>query len=225
MGRPFPFAAVIFDMDGVLVDSEIEYKEEMRAFAAHLGLDVSEDELNAQVGASHQDFMRLVADWYARAGKPCSVDEGLASFRTWAAGNPPLDYAALLNPGVCETLVALRGRGARTALASSSPMTSIEEVLSACDLKGLFEVIVSGEQFQQSKPDPEIYLHTLDLLGLPARECCCVEDSVPGITAGLAAGLTVFAKREERFGFSQAAATAIIDQIPDLLTAAERFRQ
>ena len=218
--RPFPFAAVIFDMDGVLVDSEIEYKEEMRAFAAHLGLDVSEDELNAQVGASHQDFTHLVADWYARAGKPRSADEGLASFRTWAIGNPPFDYAALLNPGVRETLAELRDRGVRTALASSSPMTSIEEVLAVCKLEGLFEVVVSGEQFRQSKPDPEIYLHTLDLLGLPASACCCVEDSVPGITAGLAAGLTVFAKREERFGFSQASATAVIDQIPDLLAAA-----
>ena len=210
-------------MDGVLVDSEIEYKEEMRAFAAHLGLAVGEDELNAQVGASHQDFMRLVAGWYARSGKPCSQEEGLAAFRAWAAGNPPFDYATLLNPGVRETLAGLRARGARTALASSSPMNAIETVLSECDLAGAFEVVVSGEQFRQSKPKPEIYLHTLDLLGLPARACCCVEDSVPGIAAGKAAGLTVFAKREERFGFSQDKADYIIDQIPDLLTAAERL--
>lgn len=221
--RPFPFKAVIFDMDGVIVDSEICYKEEMRAFAAHLGIEVGEDELNAQVGASYQDFVRLIADWFSRSGTSCSPEEGLADFRTWAAGNPPFDYATLLNPGVRETLEELRARGVRTALASSSPMESIEEVLSACDLAGLFEVVVSGEQFRQSKPNPEIYLHTLDLLGLPARACCCVEDSVPGITAGLAAGLTVFAKREERFGYSQDAATAIIDQIPDLLTAAERL--
>ena len=220
MEKPFPFAAVIFDMDGVLVDSEIEYKEEMRAFAAHLGLAVGEDELNAQVGASHQDFMRLVADWYARAGKPCSQEEGLVSFRAWAAGNPPFDYAALLNPGVRETLAELRTRGVRTALASSSPMSAIKTVLSECCLTDLFEVVVSGEQFRQSKPNPEIYLHTLDLLGLPASSCCCMEDSVPGIAAGKAAGLTVFAKREERFGFSQDAADRIIDQIPDLFAAA-----
>ena len=221
MGRPFPFAAVIFDMDGVLVDSEIEYKEEMRAFSAHLGLAVGEDELNAQVGASHQDFMRLVADWYARVGRPVTEEEGLAAFRAWAATNPPFDYTALLNPGVRETLAELRVRGVRTALASSSPMNAIETVLTECDLKGLFEVVVSGEQFRQSKPNPEIYLHTLDLLRLPASACCCVEDSVPGIAAGKAAGLTVFAKREERFGFSQDAADCIIDQIPDLLAAAE----
>ena len=221
MAGSFPFAAVIFDMDGVLVDSEIEYKEEMRAFAAHLGLTVTEDELNAQVGASHQDFMRLVADWYGRAGKPVTEEEGLAAFCAWAAGNPPFDYIGLLNPGVRETLAELRARGVRTALASSSPMSAIETVLSECSLTDMFEVVVSGEQFRQSKPNPEIYLHTLDLLGLPASACCCVEDSVPGIAAGKAAGLTVFAKREERFGFSQDAADCIIDQIPDLLAAGE----
>lgn len=220
--RSFPFKAVIFDMDGVIVDSEICYKEEMRAFAAHLGIAVGENELNAQVGASFQDFKRLIVDWFSRAGESCSLEEGLASFEAWAAGNPPFDYAALLNPGVRETLEGLRAQGVRTALASSSPMESIENVLSACGLADMFEVIVSGEQFRESKPNPEIYLHTLDLLGLPARECCCVEDSVPGIMAGLAAGLTVFAKREERFGYSQDAATVIIDQIPDLLAVAER---
>lgn len=82
-------------------------------------------------------------------------------------------------------------------------MVSIEEVLNACGLSDAFEYVVSGEQFKESKPEPDIYLHALDLLGLPANRCCCVEDSVPGITAGKRAGLTVIAKREERFGFSQ----------------------
>ena len=70
-------------------------------------------------------------------------------------------------------------------------------------LSDAFEYVVSGEQFKESKPEPDIYLHALDLLGLPANRCCCVEDSVPGITAGKRAGLTVIAKREERFGFSR----------------------
>ena len=74
---------------------------------------------------------------------------------------------------------------------------------------------MSGEQFKESKPEPDIYLHALDLLGLPANRCCFVEDSVPGI--GKRAGLTVIAKREERFGFSQDAADKIIDQLPELL--------
>ena len=83
------------------------------------------------------------------------------------------------------------------------------------------EIIYSIYQYMEESSKKEIYLHTLERLGLCADDCCCVEDSVPGITAGKAAGLTVLAKREERFGFSQDSADEIIDQIPDLLRRAE----
>ena len=96
-------------------------------------------------------------------------------------------------------------------------MDNILDVLGQCGITDRFEVIVSGEHFRESKPDPEIYLHAMEPLGLTADECCCIEDSEVGNTAGKRAGLTVFAKREERFGFSQAAADQIIDSVPDLL--------
>ncbi|HIU04089.1 MAG TPA: HAD-IA family hydrolase, partial [Candidatus Coprousia avicola] len=86
-----------------------------------------------------------------------------------------------------------------------------------------FELIISGVDFTESKPSPEIYLHTIEKLGLPAEACCCIEDSVPGITAGKRAGLTVFAKREDRFGFSQDAADAILDRVDDILDVAPRL--
>lgn len=214
----FPFAAVIFDMDGVLVDTERQYIEEERAFGAEvLGLALSDEELFGMVGGSHQDFRSSVVSWFARAGIVIDADEGCARFGAWESCRPR-DYRALLNPGVASTIAELRSRGVRTALASSSPMKNIRTVLAACGLDDLFEVVVSGEQFKQSKPNPEIYLHTLELLGLSAEACCCVEDSVPGITAGKAAGLTVIAKREDRFGFSQADADHVIDAIPDLLS-------
>lgn len=212
----FPFAAVIFDMDGVIIDSEAHYQAEQRVFLDEFGIDVSDEELRKTVGNSHQDFQRTLASWLARIGRHFEPKAAEEFFDAWAVDYPH-DWNALLNPGVPETVAALKQRGVRVALASSSPLANITEVLDACGLAGMFEVVVSGEQFVQSKPDPEIYLHTLELLGLRAEECCCIEDSVPGITAGKAAGLTVFAKREERFGFSQDAADAIIDQVPDIL--------
>ncbi len=224
MTESFPFQAVIFDMDGVLVDTERHYWDELRAFADELDIGVTDEELNAQVGQSTQAFLRMMVDWLERAGKGhLSIPEASRAYNAWAAEHP-CDYGALLNPGVHACLAGLAERGVRVALASSSPLDNIREVLAACDLTGAFEVIVSGADFTESKPDPQIYLHTLRKLGLPAEACCCVEDSVPGITAGKRAGLTVFAKREERFGFSQDAADAIIDRVDDLLTVApERF--
>ena len=212
----FPFTAVIFDMDGVLIDSEFYYWRQLRDFCDDNGIDVTDDELNAQVGASHQSFRRMLKGWFERLGSNFTVDEAEQAFYDWSADRP-MRFRDLLNPGVYETITALKDAGVRVALASSSPMVNIKRVLRECDLTDAFEVIVSGEQFHESKPEPDIYLHTLDCLGLSAEECCCVEDSVPGITAGKRAGLTVIAKREERFGFSQEAADRIIDAIPDLL--------
>ena len=223
MIQEFPFQAVIFDMDGVIVDSEAHYWRELRDFSRAFGLGVSVDELDAQVGQSHQAFQRNLASWLTRAGRgPITPSEAVALYDEWAA-DYPRDYRALLNADAQNAIDVLRELGVRVALASSSPLENINQVLSACSLSDVFEVIVSGEQFHESKPDPEIYLHTLDRLGLPASACCCVEDSVPGITAGRRAGLTVFAKREDRFGFSQDAADAILDRVDDILEVAPRL--
>ena len=164
----FPFDAVIFDMDGVIVDTEYYYLGETAAFAKELGLNLTQEELNGQVGTSHQFFLHMLVDWFERAGKGhFTGEEALARWDEWAHKRPR-DYQALINPGAVDTIRELPRRGVRVALASSSPMVSIEEVLNACGLSDAFEYVVSGEQFKESKPEPDIYLHALDLLGLPA---------------------------------------------------------
>lgn len=218
----FPFAAVIFDMDGVIVDTEKFYLDTLARLFEAEGIEVPFEDLCVIVGASYKDFKRNLVRWFELGGEHLAEEEALARYNVWEERNQP-DFAALLNHGVVETIAELKRRGVRVALASSSPMSNILLVLEACGLSDAFELVTSGEQFHESKPNPEIYLHTLENLGLPAGDCCCVEDSVPGITAGKAAGLTVFAKREDRFGFTQEAADRIIDAIPDLLEAASEL--
>ena len=218
----FPFAAVIFDMDGVIVDTEKFYLGTLAKLLEAEGIEVPFEDLCVTVGASYKDFKRNLVRWFELGGEHLAEEEALARYNVWEERNQP-DFAALLNHGVVETIAELKRRGVRVALASSSPMSNILLVLEACGLSDAFELVTSGEQFHESKPNPEIYLHTLENLGLPAGDCCCVEDSVPGITAGKAAGLTVFAKREDRFGFTQEAADRIIDAIPDLLEAASEL--
>lgn len=218
----FPFAAVIFDMDGVIVDTEKFYLGTLARLFEAEGIEVPFEDLCVTVGASYKDFKRNLVRWFELGGEHLAEEEALARYNVWEERNQP-DFAALLNHGVVETIAELKRRGVRVALASSSPMSNILLVLEACGLSDAFELVTSGEQFHESKPNPEIYLHTLENLGLPAGDCCCVEDSVPGITAGKAAGLTVFAKREDRFGFTQEAADRIIDAIPDLLEAASEL--
>lgn len=217
MSAQASFRAVIFDMDGVIVDSEYAYAQEERAFLDAFGIEVSDEEIAQTVGCSRETFNQTVAQWWERGGYGTfTPDEAIARFNEWGKSYV-YDYRALMNPGVPETLDALRARGLRLALASSSPMDNIREVLHACGIEDEFEVIVSGEQFHESKPNPEIYLHTCEVLGLDPGACCCVEDSPYGIEAGKRAGLTVFAKRESRFPFSQDKADVIIDTVPGIL--------
>ena len=209
--------AVVFDMDGVIVDTEYFYREQQMRFFKKNGITVTYDDLNKQVGHSHPDYLRFLEYWWERGTGEKRPGAELAQMLDEQTADTPIDYAALLNPGVPETLDALRARGYRVALASSSHYVNIAQVLKACGLTGRFELIVSGEDFQESKPNPEIYLHTVAALGLPASACVAVEDSDVGITAACRAGLTVVAKREDRFALTQKGADYKIDTIPDLL--------
>ncbi len=212
----FPFKAVIFDMDGVLVDTEMAYIDEVHDFLAAHGIENDRHVYFDMVGRSHSHFQQTLVRWLATVDIHVGPQEAEDRYDVWSADRK-LDYAKLLNPGVSEALTGLRARGVRLALASSSSLANIMEVLGQCGISDAFEFVTSGEQFHESKPNPEIYLYTMERLGLTAGECCCVEDSAPGIAAGKAAGLTVFAKREERFDFSQDAADHMIDQVSDIL--------
>ena len=84
MTESFPFQAVIFDMDGVLVDTERHYWDELRAFADELDIGVTDEELNAQVGQSTQAFLRMMVDWLERAGKGrLSIPEASRAYNAW----------------------------------------------------------------------------------------------------------------------------------------------
>ena len=131
-------------------------------------------------------------------------------------------HTPLLNPGVHEGIAGLKERGVLVALASSSPLDNIRTVLAACGLSDAFEVIVSGVDFTESKPDPDIYLHTLAKLGLPA-EACCASRLGPGHHRRQARGPHRVSQARGRFGFSQDAADAIIDRVDNILDAAPRL--
>lgn len=208
---------IIFDMDGVLVDTEPVYLELVKKFLSSCQIRVTDSELMDLVGASHKTFQQKLAQWWERDTREEREPEELDAWFEAYCNKHPFHYSTVLNPGVRETLEQLKSSGYKIALASSSPRKDIRKVLTDCRLDTAFTVIVSGEQFQRSKPDPEIYRYTLEQLGLPASKCLAVEDSAYGITAASLAGIRVIAKREERFGFSQSQADGIIDEIPQIL--------
>lgn len=102
----------------------------------------------------------------------------------------PISYREIMNPGVPETLEELKHLGYRLAVASSSPLDHIEKVLEECGIAGFFEVVESGDELTQSKPNPEIYLLTLDKLGLLPKRAAPSRIPIPASRPRAAPGST-----------------------------------
>jgi len=176
--------AVIFDMDGVLLDSEPVHFEATCALLAGYGITYTAAPNENFFGCTDRDVFRVLK---ARYG--LEPDEDTLT-REWIGHVlPRLAERIHPLPGVPEVLFELRRRGVRLALASSSAAPVIAASLEALGLAGVFETRVSGDDVSQGKPSPEIFLQALGRLDLPASACLVVEDSYNGLLAAHAAGI------------------------------------
>lgn len=204
--------AVIFDMDGVLVDSEPKNLEQLKGFYESFGTQVDDAFLASLVGSSetytYDEGIRIL-------GKDWNHEEMERHFLAYTKEHP-VHFDEILNEGVLELLVWLKAQGYKVAVASSSKKVQIEEMAQVCGLRQYFDVILSGEMFKESKPNPEIYEEAARQLGVKPGECIAVEDSSYGIEAGIRAGMCVLAYRDERYGVDQSKASFIIDEFHEV---------
>lgn len=205
--------AVLFDMDGVIVDSEFVYMDYLLDFARTKNPDVTMEQLNPMVGLSRKDSWTVMA----RAVNNGETWEQLKDQFSILDIYSQVDYKKIFRPEACDTAVELKKRGYLVALASSTGPKLIARIIEETGMRPVFDLIVSGKQFKQSKPNPEIYHYTAATLGVPDGECFVVEDSTVGIQAGKRAGMTVAALKDDRFGFDQSLADYRIDRISDIL--------
>lgn len=209
--------AVIFDLDGVLVDTEVIYVKRMKEFYELYGIDISVDVLNAIVGGS------LAVNWNILKHfnpKEWDFEFFKSSYREFSASKE-FCYLEYLNEGAAEAVTALKQKGYLTALASSSSIERIERALLECHLTPLFASVLSGDMFSESKPNPEIYLKSAKTLGLNPSECAVIEDSYYGIQAGKRAGMTVIAKLDTTFGIDQSQADYFISRLSEIVPLLE----
>ncbi len=174
---------VIFDLDGVLVDSEALHVEAWRALFARLGIEVSDEEYAQGVGMADVDWLRWLV---ARRGLQADIaswrEEKRALFqRILAADTRPF-------PGVAELVRRLRP-DFRLAVASNSWRQNIETVLERLGLRDSFDALVGADDVTRHKPHPEAYQVAAARLGLPPAACVVIEDSPLGIQAAKAAGM------------------------------------
>lgn len=210
---------VIFDMDVVLIDSEKVYAKWAEEFLLQNGATLTEETRRKLVGSSYLKTGCIMADAW-----PCPISpaEVLERFRE-SQKKHSINYREIMVPQAETVLHNLSEKGLILALASSSPTETIEKVMHQTELGDYFDLIVSGEEFEESKPNPEIYLSVLGALNCTAEECIVVEDSEYGIAAGKAAGIYVVARRESELPVCQKEADVIIDSLDEIETCLGRF--
>jgi HAD superfamily hydrolase (TIGR01509 family) len=176
--------AVIFDMDGVLVDSEPLHLLAANEVLAPHGVHLTAAENSGYLGWTEEAFWLDVCRRHQLTGTPAAYrDARRDRVLELMAGRPPIA------PGIDPFLRRLRARGLRLGVASSSDAAVIESILSAGGLAAYFDAIAAGDEVARSKPDPEIYLLAAARLDVEPRDCVVFEDAPHGIEAALRAGM------------------------------------
>ena len=213
------FDAVLFDCDGVLVDSEPITNGVLRDMLEELGWTLTLAEcMRIFVGKAVKDERTLIE---ARTGQPFTED-WLARFRE--RRNVGLTHGVQPIAGVVEAVAKIHALyDGRMACASGADRFKVELQLQKCGLMAYFKGrIFSGHEMPRSKPAPDVYLAAASALGVNARRCAVVEDTVTGVIAGVTAGATVFGYSPPEAGHDaptallQAGVTIIFTDMRDL---------
>jgi HAD superfamily hydrolase (TIGR01509 family) len=205
--------AVIFDMDGVIVDSEPYSMQALIDTLRQYGVEPTEDELQRSYGRRVRDDF---VDYFSRHGVTADVNIAIAHkharYYHLAAGHlQPL-------PGVVALLRRLRDHGYSLALASSGDRVKVAFGMQALALIGSFEAVVTGDDVSHSKPDPEIYLIAAQRLRVPPAACIAIEDAPAGVKAAKRAGMRCIAVTNSVVSDRLYKADLIVDSLADDLS-------
>lgn len=205
--------AIIFDMDGVIVDTEFEDFRIQQAFIMKENPTLNQENTNFEelIGQSYDMLYKTLRTFI---GSNDSLKEIKARFEEYnEVAYRAIDYQQLFRKEILSILNWSKENGIRLAVASSSTYEHIIEVLEVCGIKDSFDVIYSGEFVKESKPNPEIYLNTLKKLNVASNQAVAIEDSFYGISAAKAAGIPTIAYKETRAAIDQSAADYIAEDM------------
>ncbi|WP_217957911.1 HAD family hydrolase [Acutalibacter muris] len=200
---------MIFDMDGVLVDTEGYYARRRKEFLLAEGVPY-EDSWDFTGLNKQATWAKMVPDAARRQRLMEEYDRDYSP-------RHPIPFARLSNPDVPQLFRMLKARGIKTGIASSSPADSITKMAEALGIGTYIDVAVSGEECPAHKPDPAVYLQALKGLELSPAQALAVEDSPAGIQAAKRAGIYTLALSAYSGAADQSAADAKITRLTEVL--------
>ncbi len=205
------YEAVVFDMDGVLADSEPVYFISVNAVLASYGREISEEQHSTVMALGPEE---VIARILGMAGLILPVSEFMEAYSRDLLERLPKLSRPL--PGVVETIEALKRRGTPLALASSSKPDWIEAVLGGIGLTAAFDAVVSGSMVAHPKPAPDIYLLAAERIGIAPEACIAIEDTPTGLASAKAAGMLTVQVRSSSTAFPpQPAADLVLPSLEE----------
>ena len=201
--------AVLWDLDGVLVDSAPFHFQAWRELMASLGRELSEADFQRTFGLRNDAILRDLLGELPAAEVERLGARKEALFRRAALGNiVPL-------PGALALLRLLREQGLKLALVSSAPQGNIDLILGSLGVEGDFDVIVGEEDVRHGKPDPEGFLLAARRLGVPPEECVVIEDAPAGVEAAKQGGMLCVGVSRDRPRDALAKADLVVENLED----------
>jgi HAD superfamily hydrolase (TIGR01509 family) len=205
--------AVLFDMDGILYDSECWYLEGTIDQLRQFGYTGTDEAVYQTIGLDMErnyDLLEKLLDYKVPR------DTIIKSNEKYFNVLHPLVYRSIMFPGLDEELRKIRAMGIRTAVCSASPMDIIENSLVAMGIRDLFDFIETVENVKRPKPAGDIYELAARELGVDKADCIVYEDSTLGIEAGKRAGIFTVAREDKRYNQDQSHADLIVKDIQEL---------
>lgn len=179
-----PGLAVIWDMDGVIVDTGPHHFRAWQKASKDRGVSFGEREFKRTFGMRNVEIIRTIFGESVSESESAEIaDSKERYYRQFIAG----DVIPL--PGAIELLKDLQESGFRQAIASSSPLENVDLVLNALGIRHLFQAVVTEKDVKAGKPDPEIFLTAAAMLGIEATNCLVIEDAIAGVRAAKRAGM------------------------------------
>lgn len=204
--------ALIFDMDGVIIDSERLYEELDQAWFKEKGILAPLEEMRQCLGCTDDVNWKVLID----LNPHLDLTLYRKSYEQHCQRAEKVDYSTIFRHPVKQLLLDCQQQGIKTAVASSSPLDNIQKVLQDCDISDLFNEIISGHNLPRSKPDPLIFITCAQRLGVKNEDCYVIEDSVNGVLAAKGANMKVVGLEDPYFGLDLSKADVRIQDLSQI---------